>query len=164
MMEVRCKIVSRPGSALPAGSSQFLQTQRGLLHAVVRGVQTVLSSLQPVAIFLSASSDVTTLPVIGLLAAIPQDVDRGVADHDLLFSDRVSWACCPLCSWPGCCLWSSSPLLRWELSRCLPRSFSSPVRRSWSTLSSRTSSSLLCRLLNPDTRTSTHSVILLLLL
>ena len=47
-------------------------TQRGLTLAV-RGVQTVLSSLQPVAIFLSASSVVTKPPVImAFLMASPR--------------------------------------------------------------------------------------------
>ena len=65
--------VSRAGSALPAGSSQFLLTQRGLSPAV-RGVQTVPSSLQPVAIFLSASPVVllpsVTLGIVLLVADI----------------------------------------------------------------------------------------------
>ena len=85
-----------PSLALPCqpGELSILQTQRGLSLAL-RGVQTVLSSPQPVAIFLSALPDVIHASDLVLHAAIHQDVVRDVAHHTLLFSDRVCWVILP---------------------------------------------------------------------
>ena len=89
------------GLALPAGRSQFFPDAAWLVACCLRGVQTVLSSPQPVTIFLSALPDVIHASDHGDFAVIHQDVLHVVRDgahHDPCFQTEYAGHCCPLWS------------------------------------------------------------------